>query len=131
MLVSIEFFMRYILMCFFVRFRHMQLEITKKYTLFKLQKRCKDFSRGVWFLTFSPSHIHFGKICLIQNLQFRLCSFQQKKVWLVSKSTRRPKRDRHLFQRLLHRCIVYWSVFNQRSTCLSKIAHCEALEQIF
>ena len=98
--------MRYILMCFFVRFRHMQLEITKKYTLFKLQKRCKDFSRGVWFLTFSPSHIHFGKICLIQNLQFRLCSFQQKKIWLVSKSTRRPKRDRHLFQRLLHRCIL-------------------------
>jgi hypothetical protein len=30
----------------------MELEIIEKYKLLKLQERCKNFFRGVWFLTF-------------------------------------------------------------------------------
>jgi hypothetical protein len=54
--------------------------VSEKYKLFKLKKRCKNVFRGVWFLTFPPSQICFGKMCSVQSLLFGLCSFQEKKV---------------------------------------------------
>ena len=31
----------------------LKLEVIKKYKIFKLQKRCKNLFRGIWFLIFS------------------------------------------------------------------------------
>jgi hypothetical protein len=36
----------------------------------------QDFFTGVWFLAFHPFQIRSEKICLVQNLKFRHCSFQ-------------------------------------------------------
>ena len=53
---------------FFVQMWYMYLKIIEKYRVFKLQKRCKNFLTGVWFLAFPPSQNRSGKICLVQNL---------------------------------------------------------------